>query len=79
MITREAIFLLRESKKMVARKERMRMNNPLPWMPVLTVKEKRTLPMIETNYGVKSAAKNYIFNCSVFAFDTILSKMNIQI
>ncbi|XP_055315323.1 protein abnormal spindle [Sitodiplosis mosellana] len=76
MVTREAIFLLREAKKLVARKERMRSITPPAWMPVLTPKEKRTLPMLETNFGVRSS-KNYMFNCSIFGLDTILSQMNI--
>lgn len=79
MVTREAIFLLRETKKLVARKERMRTNTPLSWMPVLTQKEKRMLPLLGTNYGVNTATKNYIFNSSVFAFDTILSKLQINL
>lgn len=79
MVTREAIFLLRETKKLVARKERMRTNTPLSWMPVLTPKEKRMLPLLETNYGVNTATKNYIFNSSIFAFDTILSKLQINL
>lgn len=78
MVTREAIFLLREAKKLVARKERMRSITPPAWMPVLTPKEKRTLPMLETNFGIRSK-KNYMFNCSVFGLDTILTQMNIQI
>lgn len=79
MVNREAIFLLRETKKLVARKERMRTNTPLSWMPVMKPREKRTMPMLETNYGVNTTTKNYIFNSSVFAFDTILSKLQIQI
>lgn len=80
MVTREAVFLLRETKKLVARKERMRATNPPVWMPILTTKEKRKLPMLDTNFGVKGAKeKNYMFNCSVFGFDTILSKMNINL
>lgn len=79
MITRDAIFLLRETKKMVARKERMRAINPPAWMPILTPKEKRLLPRLETNFGVRSNNRNYMFNCSIFGFDTILSQMNIII
>lgn len=79
MVTREALYLLREAKKLVARKERMRTNTPPPWMPVLTPKEKRMLPMLETNFDVIADTKNYIFNSSVFAFDTILSKLQINL
>lgn len=78
MVTREAIYLLGEAKKLVARKERMRAITPPAWAPVLTPKEKRTLPMLETNFGVR-AVKNYMFNSSVFGLDTILSQMNITV
>lgn len=78
MVTKEAIFLLREAKKLVARKERMRSITPPAWMPVLTPKERRTLPMLETNFGVRSS-KNYMFNCSIFGLDIILNQMNIII
>lgn len=79
MVTHEAIFLLREAKKLVIRKDKMRKTNPPPWMPILTPKEKRTLPMLNTNFGITTANKNYIFNCSVFAFETITSKLNINL
>lgn len=78
MVTREAMFLLREAKKLIARKDRMRAINPPAWMPVLTAREKRILPMLETNFGM-GQSKNYIFNCAVFGFDTILSILNIII
>lgn len=76
MVTREALFLLRESKKLVARKERMRAITPPAWLPVLTSMEKRALPMLETNFGVRRS-KNYMFNCAVFGLHTILSQMDI--
>lgn len=76
MVTKEALFLMREAKKLVARKERMRIITPPVWMPILTPKEKRALPMLETNFGVRTS-KNYMFNCSVFGLETILKQMNI--
>lgn len=79
MVTPDAIFLLREAKKLVIRKDKMRKTNPPPWMPILTVKEKRTLPMLDTNFGVITGTKNYIFNCAVFAFERIVSKLNINL
>lgn len=79
MVTREAIFLLREAKKLTERKERMRMINPPPRMPVLTPREKRMLPMLETNFGMRTANRNYIFNSSVFGFETILRKLDIHL
>lgn len=79
MVTHEALFLLRESKKLIERKERMRSINPHPRMPILTPREKRILPMLETNFGMKTANKNYIFNSLVFGFETILRKLSIKL
>lgn len=78
MVTRDAIYLLREAKKLVARKERMRAITPPAYMPILTPKEKRAMPMLETNFGIR-APRNYMFNCSIFGLDTILSQMNINL
>lgn len=79
MTTHEAIYLLRETKKLVIRKEKMRQNiKPLlnVTVPCISARQKRQLPMIETDYGLRSN-KSYIFYSSVFAFDTILSKLQI--
>lgn len=78
MITREAIFLLRETKKLVIRKENMRKNVKQTGR-AQSAKTKRQLPMLETNYGLHSPTLAYIFNCSVFGFDTILSKLQIAL
>lgn len=81
MMTRDAIYLLRETKKLTIRKENMNMNRNKnkPQSPsVLTSRELRKMPMMDTNFGVNTK-HNYIFNSSVFALETILSKLNIQV
>lgn len=79
MFTREAIYLLRETKKLTIRKENMKRNVKQNISPILSMKEMRQLPRLETNFGVNKGNKDYIFNSSVFALDTILSKLNITI
>lgn len=75
----EAYFTLSEMKKLVIRKENMRRNKiPNRNFPVLTARQKREYPSVHPDFGLKSS-KVYIFNCSVFAFDTILSKLLINV
>lgn len=81
MYTREACYLLRETKKLTFRKENMRQNvRQRSGSTALTMSDenKRKLPMINTNFDVNTS-NNYIFNSSVFALDTILNKLNIVI
>lgn len=78
MFTREAIYLLRETKKLTIRKENMKRNVKLQFASTLTPRELRKLPMLETNFGVNTC-NNYIFNSSVFALETVLAKLNINV
>lgn len=78
MLTREAVYLLRETKKLTIRKENMKRNVKQQLVHVLSPREMRKMPMLDTNFGVNTD-NNYIFNSSVFALDTILSKLNIEI
>lgn len=77
MQSSDAIYLLRETKKLTLRKENMKRNVKQKWALILPPRELKKLPMLETNFGVNTA-NNYIFNSSVFGFETILSKLNIQ-
>lgn len=82
MTTREAIYTVRETKKLLLRKEKMRQNvrkvvsynrhAPQP------INLQRTYPSLEPDYGVIKN-KPYIFVNSVFAFDSVLSKLDIEI
>lgn len=75
----DAIFMLRETKKMVVRKERMRSNRaPNPLMPPLTAQQRLQLPMLQPDFGLRSNVAAYVFNCSVFGFDTILELLQIS-
>lgn len=86
MTTPEAIYVVRETKKLVARKEKMKQNVRKPTPPTLALGKShnkpplnpRSYPSIEPDYGVVRT-KPYIFISSVFAFDTILLKLGIEI
>lgn len=78
MSSAEAQFMLAETKKLVIRKENMRRNRTTNRGPVCSIREKRKLPTFEPDFGMKSN-KLYIFNCSIFALDTITTKLNIKL
>lgn len=85
MTTSDAIYVVRETKKLVARKEKMRQNVRKPTTTGLFGKasqkpifNSRAYPSVEPDYGV-IRTKPYIFVSSVFAFDTILQKLGIEI
>ena len=71
------LFTLKEIKRLVKRKENMRMNKvPAPFL--MTALQKNQLPMLKPDFGMNTS-KPYIFYCSIFAFDTILTKLGIII
>ncbi|XP_055525020.1 protein abnormal spindle [Wyeomyia smithii] len=80
MISREAIYMLRETKKLVQRKEKMRKNvkKPVgclvPPDPTLMQME----PILGPDYGV-IRSKPYVFYSSVFAFDMVLNVLDVDI
>uniref|UniRef100_A0A1B0GHN7 Calponin-homology (CH) domain-containing protein n=2 Tax=Lutzomyia longipalpis TaxID=7200 RepID=A0A1B0GHN7_LUTLO len=80
MVTRDAVFMLREIRKLVLRKENMKRNTQrgLDSMQQISGQSLRKLPTLKPDYGV-IRNQIYVFNCSVFAFDTILSKMQINL
>ncbi|KAH8294193.1 hypothetical protein KR054_009304, partial [Drosophila jambulina] len=85
MTTTEAIYMVRETKKLVVRKEKMKQNARKP--PVVpigrysTVKApvftKSALPSLEPDFGIIRFSP-YTFVSSVFAFDTILCKLQVD-
>ncbi|XP_075154837.1 microtubule assembly factor abnormal spindle [Haematobia irritans] len=88
MTTTDAIYMVRETKKLVARKEKMKQNVRKP-MVAITQRtgsssqqqpnfSSRALPSLEPDYGV-IRNKPYTFISSVYAFDTILYKLGIDI
>lgn len=82
MTTSEALYMVRETSKLVARKEKMKQNlrkpstlnnnNPIQNFP------NRSLPSLEPDFGVIHK-KPYTFISSVFAFNTLLIKLGISI
>ncbi|KAM7347117.1 microtubule assembly factor abnormal spindle [Cochliomyia hominivorax] len=97
MTTTDAIYMVRETKKLVARKEKMKQNVRKPVVTTSTLSSSsssssirglsqhqqqnfssRALPSLEPDYGV-IRNKPYIFISSVYAFDTILYKLGIDI
>ncbi|XP_022209466.2 protein abnormal spindle [Drosophila obscura] len=86
MSNTEAIYMVRETNKLVARKEKMKQNarkhppitsvrHPSQQLPIFSP---RALPSLEPDFGIIRNSP-YTFISSVFAFDTILSKLNIEI
>lgn len=102
MTTTDAIYMVRETKKLVARKEKMKQNVRKPVVTTSTLSSSsagsssirglsqqqqqqqqqnfssRALPSLEPDYGV-IRNKPYTFISSVYAFDTILYKLGIDI
>ncbi|KAH8359475.1 hypothetical protein KR093_006959, partial [Drosophila rubida] len=85
MTNTEAIYMVRETKKLVARKEKMKQNARKPQVTVLSRYGQQTpnfhpraLPSLEPDFGIIRSSP-YTFISSVFAFETILSKLNIDL
>ncbi|XP_013115134.2 protein abnormal spindle [Stomoxys calcitrans] len=88
MTTTDAIYMVRETKKLVARKEKMKQNVRKPAVAITQRSgsqqqqqpnfSSRALPSLEPDYGV-IRNKPYTFISSVYAFDTILYKLGIDI
>lgn len=81
MTTTDAIYMIRETKKLVARKEKMKQNVRHSSI-IMHQKEpkfsSRALPSLEPDYGIINN-QPYTFISSVYAFDTILSKLGISV
>ncbi|XP_016999062.2 protein abnormal spindle [Drosophila takahashii] len=84
MTNSEAIYMVRETKKLVARKEKMKQNARKP--PPMTSGRYQTqkmnftpssLPSLEPDFGIIRYSP-YTFISSVYAFDTILCKLQID-
>uniref|UniRef100_A0A1A9V0G2 Calponin-homology (CH) domain-containing protein n=1 Tax=Glossina austeni TaxID=7395 RepID=A0A1A9V0G2_GLOAU len=88
MTTTDAIYMLRETKKLVARKEKMKQNLRKssqtnlcnsPRQRQLSPKfSSHVLPSLEPDYGVIRTSP-YTFISSVYAFDTVLKKLGIDV
>ncbi|KAH8397669.1 hypothetical protein KR215_004538, partial [Drosophila sulfurigaster] len=85
MTNTEAIYMVRETKKLVARKEKMKQNARKPLISAFSrygqqtpTFQPRSLPSLEPDFGIIRSSP-YTFISSVFAFDTILSKLRIDL
>lgn len=76
MTSGEAIYMLRESKKLLLRKERMKKN--VKRLTVSTTNQNGVMPSLEPDFGVNKQFP-YVFESFVHAFDTILEKLNVSI
>ncbi|XP_043653051.1 protein abnormal spindle [Drosophila teissieri] len=84
MTNPEAIYMVRETKKLVARKEKMKQNaRKPPPMPTGRYQSQKinftpcSLPSLEPDFGIIRYSP-YTFISSVYAFDTILCKLQID-
>lgn len=85
MTEKNGIYVMREIKKLVARKEKMKQNIRNPQMIAATPRGRQllhfsscALPSLEPDFSV-IRNKPYAFISSVYAFDTILCNLGINL
>ncbi|KFB52682.1 AGAP003703-PA-like protein [Anopheles sinensis] len=80
MISKDAIYMLRETKKLVQRKEKMRKNVQRPVGCLLAPNPQlmRTVPALEADFGV-NRSKPYVFYSSVFGFERVLQMLDVNL
>uniref|UniRef100_A0A4Y0BN53 Calponin-homology (CH) domain-containing protein n=1 Tax=Anopheles funestus TaxID=62324 RepID=A0A4Y0BN53_ANOFN len=80
MISKDAIFMLRETKKLVQRKEKMRKNvqRPVGCLVAPNPQLMRTVPSLEPDFGV-NRTKPYVFYSSVFGFERVLQMLEVDL
>lgn len=83
MTTRESAFMVRETKKLVLRKKKMlmhsrKLNHNHQQQSNSPKNSRNNLPQLDSDFGVARKSP-YIFNCPVFALDTVLSLLNITV
>lgn len=83
MVTQDAIYMLRETKKLTIRKENMRrtINKQFigsQWNVGLCSNAIDQLPNLEPDYGLIKG-KPYVFMSPVFALDTVLELFNVGV
>lgn len=82
MTMRDGVFILKETKKAVVRKEKMLTNKQK--LGVFRTQSTETadmerLPTLECDYGIEMATHLYVFKSRVFALDTILNGLEIEL
>uniref|UniRef100_A0A182QS01 Calponin-homology (CH) domain-containing protein n=1 Tax=Anopheles farauti TaxID=69004 RepID=A0A182QS01_9DIPT len=80
MITKDAVYMLRETKKLVQRKEKMKKNvqRPVGCLVAPNPQLMRTEPSLDPDFGV-NRSKPYVFYSNVFAFERILSMLEVDL
>ncbi|XP_053669619.1 protein abnormal spindle [Anopheles nili] len=80
MISKDAIFMLRETKKLVQRKEKMRKNvqRPVGCLVAPNPQLMCTVPSLEPDFGV-NRSKPYVFYSSVFGFEQVLQILEVDL
>lgn len=80
MISKDAIYMLRETKKLVQRKEKMRKNvqRPVGCLVAPNPQLMRTVPSLEPDFGV-NRSKPYVFYSSVFGFERVLQMLEVDL
>lgn len=81
MTMRDGVFILKETKKAVIRKERMLTNKQR--LGVYRTQSQETdlerLPTLECDFGIEMATHLYVFKSRVVAFNTILNELGIEL
>uniref|UniRef100_A0A1A9WF94 Uncharacterized protein n=1 Tax=Glossina brevipalpis TaxID=37001 RepID=A0A1A9WF94_9MUSC len=91
MTTTDAIYMVRETRKLVARKEKMKQNVRKPILANVFNNQQQqqqqqlsprfsshALPSLEPDYGVIHTSP-YTFISSVYAFESVLQKLGIDV
>lgn len=81
MTMRDGVFILKETKKAVIRKEKMLHNKQR--LGVFRTQSAETdsekLPTMECDYGIDMPSHLYVFKNRVFALETILTGLEIEL
>lgn len=81
MTMRDGVFILRETKKAVIRKEKMLHNKQRlgVFRTQSTETDLEQLPTLECDYGMNLPTHLYVFKSRVFGFNTILNELAIEL
>lgn len=82
MTMHDGVFILKETKKAVIRKEKMLTNKQklgVFRMQSTETPDSERLPTLECDYGIEMPTHLYVFKSRVFALDTILAGMDIDL
>lgn len=77
----EGVFILKETVRAVVRKEKMLTNKQRlgVFRTQSTETDMERLPTLECDYGIKRPTHLYVFKSRVFAFNSILTELGIEL